>query len=91
MVVRGMEGREMLRVLGRGTTVSKQNRQRAAAVSPPCSSRSRSLSFSLEPRDSRFFLLCLFFLAADDGADHRHFNEASRTTAPSLVFFNLGE
>lgn len=69
----------------RGTTVSKQNRERARLSREGgrlplfIPSLLLLLLLLLLP----FFLL--FFLSADDGADHRHFSEASRTTVPSRL------
>lgn len=66
----------------RGTTVSKQNRERARPRR-----RSSPLSFFY----SLLFVLLLLcgtsffpsFLSADGGVDHRHFSEASRTATMS--------
>lgn len=63
----------------RGTTVSKHKPRTSAAAKAVVPLFPLFLFFY-----SLFFHLLFFFLSADDGTDHRHFSEASRTTVSSF-------
>lgn len=87
--VRGMEGRRCFVSLATRRCQNKTANERGPRrrTSPPFFSYSLHLCLLL----LLLALLLLFFLSADDGADQRHFSEASRTRRYRRDFFNLGE